>query len=228
MFCWKDKRTWPGDCPGGKIEPDSEEARDLAIRLEQDYASFVAYHACRPTCVAPYYKDGLRIVPRSDLLSIALDIFASGRFPEITREDVLAAAEEVSGNDDPPMLCVALDDRTLINYYGHYLLYGSEYVIGIAAGLTRRYGHDYRQFLKSLGKPTVFEVELPSDWLSDEDRSYLAKCMSAAALDGDIVHETEFTVTLDRAVPPEFIRSHSHPRVICDPWPSSDRGIDSP
>jgi hypothetical protein len=50
--------------------------------------------------------------------------------------------------------------------------------------------------------------------LSDEDRRYLAKCMSAAALNGDIACETEFTLILCRPVPPEFIRSHSHPKDV--------------
>lgn len=216
VFCWKNRRTWPVDWPGCEIEPDSEAAWRLASRLEQEYSSFVAYHACRPLDVASYYRDGVGIASHSDLLQLALCIFADGTFSEISPEDVLAAAQDMPSTSDA-RLYVALDDRHIINWCGHYLLYGSEYVTGIAAGLMRRYGRDYRQYLKSFGRPTVFELQIPLDWMSGDCLAELASVMSRAVFHNNVACEEDFTVTLHRHVPPEFIRLHSHPKVIRDP-----------
>lgn len=217
VFCWKDKETWPLNWPGCKIEPDSEEARDLAVRLEQQYSSFVAYHACRPVDVSSYYRDGLRVACHSDLARAALEVFASGQFPELSRDDVLAASEQMSDIDDDK-LYVMLDDRDLIEYCGHYLIYGSEYLTAIAAHLSDIYGCDYRQHLKSMGRATVFEVELPFEWMPEEYQMCLASDLSRAVFHDEPAHEIDFTVTLSRPVPPECIRSHQHPMRIRDPF----------
>lgn len=176
----------------------------------------MAYHACRPIDVSSYYKDGLRIARHYDLVEIAQGIFANGNFDEISRDDVFASAQEMPSTSDN-RLYVALDDRHIINWCGDYLLYGSEYVIGIAAGLSRNHISDYRQYLKNFGKPTIFKLQLPLTLMSVDCLAELASGMSRAVFNNDIAHEEDFTVTLHQPVPPEFITSHFHPTYIEDP-----------
>lgn len=213
VFCWKDKDTWPADWPGLDIDPVGNEAQELAQRLDREYDRFIAYHACRPVDVSSYYKEGLLVARHADLLQMALRIFVGDQFPEISEDDVLAASKRKPSTDDG-MLYVVLDDRALIYGSSHYLLYGSEYLACIAARLQDQYGRDYPQYLRSFGKPTVFELELPFEWMPGPHRSSLAAGMSWAVLLDDVSHQKDFTVTLGRTVPSEFIKSHSHPEII--------------
>jgi len=142
-------------------------------------------------------------------------IFAGGQFSVISEEDVLRAASELPGTADTKTFIV-LDDRALLEFANHYLLYGSEYITAIAAGLSRKYGHDYTQYLKNFGRPTVFELEIPLTWLTKSDLRVLAWQMSLAAFNDAIARLVDFTVTLHRGIPPEYIKSHTHPKVMQD------------
>ncbi len=62
----------------------------------------------------------------------------------------------VSRSDAVPVL----DAREIS---GHYLIYGSEHICGIAASMVRQVGLDCRQSLKRFGTPTVFRVALPRE-----------------------------------------------------------------
>lgn len=216
VFCWKDKGTWPADWPGIDIDPAGDEAQELAHRLDREYDRFVAYHACRPVDVSTYYKDGLCIARHSDLLNMALEIFVGDQFPEVTKNDVVAAAEQKPATDNGK-LYVALDDRILIHQSSHYLLYGSEYLACVAARLQDQHGRNYLKYLGSRGRPTVFEMELPFGWIPQGHRQSLAAELSWAVLHDNVAHHLDFTVTLQRSVGPGFIKSHSHPANIRDP-----------
>jgi len=60
-----------------------------------------------------------------------------------------------------------------------HLIYGSEHLCAIAAGLSERTGRDYRQVLKGFGVPTVFRMKLPLEWVNEHDLGQLV----------DLLHE---------------------------------------
>lgn len=216
VFSWKDGTTWPDNWPGCEIEPNSSRAYELASQLRRQYDCFVAYHACRPIDTTSYYQNGLRLADHTALLNDALRIFGDGNFSEISREDVVESARAMPSSSNA-RLYVALDDRHIVSWCGHYLLYGSEYITGIAAGLTRLNGFDYRQHLKSSGRPTMFELHLPLSWIGGDCLAELSSVMARRVLFDEIAYEEDFTMTLHRPVPPEFIISHYHPPIIRDP-----------
>ncbi|PYJ41148.1 MAG: hypothetical protein DME86_09670 [Verrucomicrobia bacterium] len=49
-----------------------------------EFDGFVAFHACRPHAVTPYYCNGLTIADHDRLTAVAREIFLTDEFPEIT------------------------------------------------------------------------------------------------------------------------------------------------
>lgn len=217
IFHWKEKKTWPVRWPKISVEPDSDEAYALAQRFAERYEYLRVYHACRPLDPSTYYQDGLRIADHEQLLQYALALFANGQFPAISKDDVIHAASRSSGIDNHRVY-VALDDRLYIeDGCGHYLIYGSEFICGIAAALSGRYGPDYRQHLKTIGRPTIFEIHLPVSWVDERTLAELASDIARAKSERSVADLMDFTITLQESVPPEYIRSHYHPTRIIDP-----------
>jgi hypothetical protein len=110
-----------------------------------------------------YYNGGLRVSNLEELNEIARRIYIKAEFAEISETSFRAAVESVmeGANDakEHGKLYVALDDRHLLNYCGHYMIYGSEHVGAIAASLTRKYRRDYGSALKRIGIPTLLRIQ---------------------------------------------------------------------
>ena len=72
-------------------------------------------------------------------------------------DDVEAAIRKQDNSLREERIFFGLDDRWLVQQCGHYLLFGSEYILSIAADLTRTFGEeiDYRRFLKRRVNTTV-------------------------------------------------------------------------
>jgi hypothetical protein len=149
----------------------------------------------------------------------ARGIFLSERFPEITAE-VLEASDDRLGLNEDGLAFVSLDPRGFVDGAGHYLIYGSEYLCGIAAGLSQRTGRDYRQVLKEFGVPTIFRMRLPFEWISERDLEQFVQVLydwiPAMRLRRG-VPIVDFTFRLRRALPADCVLSHTHPRRIVDP-----------
>lgn len=217
-FCWKDISTWPENWPETVVDPDKPAAYVLAQRLVEEYGNIIAYHGCRPLDVSLYYKNGLCVSDHSALISNAIEIFVGDKFKEISADDVLEAAKQHPGTDNHHLYLI-LDDRMLVERVSDYLLYGSEFILCIAARLKDKYGIDYSQQLRSIGKPTIFEVEIPLNWISDYSwlRGLACEISSAIAYNA-VDHVLDYSLPLTHDIPHEFIRSHAHPQVIYDPY----------
>ena len=216
IFHGKDKKTWPEDWPEVSVEPDSVESEKLTQVIYKISDKIHVYHACRPIDPSTYYRDGLKIPVQEELLKQAIDIFSNGQFQEISEDDVILAESKMEKPKNHRVY-FALDDRHLEEYCGHYLIYGSEYISGIAAILSGFYGPDYSQDLKKIGIPTIFEVHLPVSWIDESILAELVSEMAIAIFEDNIASQIDFTITLHNSVPPEFIHSHHHPKQIIDP-----------
>lgn len=201
------------------LEPRLGGPAELRRRLFAHFTGFLVYHAARPVDVDAYYKDGLRLGDRVAQLKFAHDVFLSGALPELSDASLREAADELGVSEDGRAF-VSLDARGFLDGAGHYLIYGSEYLCGLAARLTARYGRDYRQILKQFGVPTIFELELPFNLVSGHDVDQFVEIASRQEPTRRRrihVPEVDFTFRLRHPLPPEYVLSHSHPEMILDP-----------
>lgn len=216
LFAWADRTTW-------KSLLRLPRARRTADHINRIFPSLFSdigvYHAARPLDVRTYYEAGLQIADYHNQQMTARQIFLTSEFPTITHEMLDAAIARV-GNYDNKRAFVCLDERSLLDTAGHYLVYGSEYLCGIAAALNGFSGLDYRQVLKRYGIPTMFRIRLPICFTSASEQLELATAIAeelAINSKDDVVTPIDFTFRLSRPLPPELILGHYHPAEIRDP-----------
>lgn len=214
-FSWRDSTTWHvlSDrlrCPT---------SRAVRVQLQELFDGAIVYHAARPADVMSYYRQGLMLNNRAALRARAREIFLSGEFPELTEADLAAADAESSSIDDDQAF-VSLDDAHLVTAAGHYLIYGSEFLCGIAAALGGPHGRDYRQVLKRFGVPTVFRLRLPFVAVSKGDFAAFVDAVHhrlSQPRDDRDVPGIDFTFRLRQPLPRECVLGHFHPHRIVDP-----------
>lgn len=217
MFNWKDPTTWERLLAVGVDEHSSDE--DILIAFGESYGAVIAYHGCRPLDPGRYYKLGLELANHAALNDDARSIFLSGDFPELDGSAIDKAIATLATSNQQ-RASVILDDRVLLDGAGHYLIYGSEHLCGIAASLSGPTSRDYRQALKGFGTPTMFTVRVPIGraWKSGlTDIPYPLRHGLEAVRAGDAPDPLDFTLTLHHPLPPECIVGHVHPKSIADP-----------
>ncbi|MCF2501355.1 hypothetical protein L0661_23760 [Dyadobacter sp. CY357] len=180
-----------------------------------------AYHGCRVENAGVYHRYGI-LVNNPDDLAIQVkrlvneeDRLASFR-PRI--EQMLLEFKNLSY--DRERLYLALDDRILTDRDGHYLIYGSESILGIL-------GEDAHEVLSKRGIPTLVHVQLPIRLVAAGDRMELAKTLIQewtriivnlpSKVSKSEVPKKDLTFCLQENVSPNLIVAHSHPKRIHDP-----------
>jgi len=214
LFSWHDRRTWLPI-----LGPRRAGTAGLLRRMHQSFDGVRVYHAARPTDVSSYYQRGLLLAQEAEQLEAARRIFLSGDFPELTSKMVEAAAEHLKPSEEGQAF-VSLDDRGLFREAAHYLIYGSESLCGLAAGLTTAASRDYRQVLKQRGTPTLFRLQLPFEFIGERDLAEFVQLVYHAIPSVRIrkrVDQVDFTFRLRTPLPPACVISHVHPRRMLDP-----------
>jgi len=202
---------------GVEAEPDLD--LRIASALGETFSSIRTYHACRPLDVDECLAGGLSFRLPEELQEIAVTCFGE---LGVSRSEVEAVHDDRSLGDEQGRLFLSLDDRDFTEYCGHYLIYGSEYLQAIAAGLHARYGPRPRRLLRNRGIPTVFEVDLPvsmvgEDALAEFTRNLLSTAFTSYCNELDVAPKIDFTFTLSARLPAEHIIGHYHPPRIRDP-----------
>lgn len=131
----------------------------MADRLIGHFIAMRACHATRSADLAAYYTKGLRPLDPEAVHAIAREIFLGGEFTELTDTHLDEAIKAVGSDLREGRVFFEANERLLIEDAGHYLLYGGEYLIAVAAHLPRY--RDYRQILKRSGEPTMFVCDVP-------------------------------------------------------------------
>jgi hypothetical protein len=218
-FAWRNQEWWDWFC-GHRRRPTV----NALVRYLHRFRGFVVFHGCRPTEIELYHGNGLRPSDLQQLNEVARRLFLKGQFPEIDETGfewaVELASKSASSANDEGKIFLAIDDENLIQHCGHYLIYGSEYICGIAAKLCRKYGGDYRQILKRFGIPTVFGVSLPIDDVGDQGVQSLARHLSRIIWESRAQPTPpmfDWTFTIKRALHPDEMLGHYHPVQIPDP-----------
>jgi hypothetical protein len=113
-----------------------------------------------------------------------------------------------------------MDHRSLLKGGGHYLIYGSEFILAafVEAG---------QYILKGYGTPTIIEIDLPLDTVRDDERLQLASkllrewCRQKVSRPRSVIN-LDFSFELREDLPPEFVVGHFHPAQIVD-WHDGGR-----
>ena len=208
---WSDDLSW---------FPRPEAELELAGAFTGYYTHIQAYHACRPTNVSSYYRHGL--VGQNPELVVAdfRTIFAD------VDDDLLDRAIDAMshrGDAEKGEIYFACSRDHLVDDCGHYLIQGSEYMMSLAARLCEYcpLDEDYRLRLRQIGIPTVFEANLPVNYIPELQLQALMKVIIAEWAYSHIPHEDhgedEMCFVLHRDLEPEYISSHYHPSQIPDP-----------
>lgn len=117
------------------------------------YTHIRVYHACRPTNIDEYLKNGIHDFTRQEAYDIAMSRLKQCGIDEQTIKEVFNEHWDNSIHHFDK-ICACISKDQLLNEAGHYLVYGSEFINGIAAQLF------CQDELKQIGVPTIFVCDV--------------------------------------------------------------------
>lgn len=209
--CWSDDMEWLGD---------DYAVEDFQALFAEHYGGVRGFHGCRPISIGSYLDKGMLGQSQASILDSFRQLFS-----DIPAERLNKAIEALSdrGSSERGKIYFCATAETLIEECGHYLIQGSEYLMALAAALCSRLGdgEDYRMRLRKAGVPTIFEVDIPLDYLPPLQREAL--CRTVLSVWGQYASGVHLGADLQpcyivhRDIEPQHIRDHRHPTVIRDP-----------
>ena len=209
--CWSDAMNW---LPG-----DEDTVSEFTDRMSHYYSHVKGFHGCRPESLATYHEHGLRGQRPEEVIAKFRSIFSD--VSESLLEEAIQKMQK-RGDDERGKIWLTADDEEMVREYGHYIIHGSEYLLGLAAKISgSRYGgEDYRQRLKLVGIPTVLEVDIPIEMLEPEERRAVAKIILSewGQLRAELPLGTPSTpcYLVREDIPASCIKGHYHPESIWD------------
>ena len=208
--CWSDDFEWLS-IPDG--------AEEFAQCFEEHYSHIRVFHACRPADIESYVRNGLQGQEAGLLEEYFKRIFSD--VPEPHLKDAFAEFSERK-KSEAGRLWVVLTQAELIQDCGHYLIQGSEFMMALAATLSRIHPkEDYRLRLRSIGIPTIFEAHVPTTSIPETQIEGLSRLVLSAwgekATRRSLGTDHHPCLTLRRTIEPACIVNHSHPKAIRDP-----------
>lgn len=117
------------------------------------YTHIRVYHACRPANIEEYLKNGIHDFTKEEVYNIARDKLMQCGIDEGRIKEVFQESWDESGSPFNEIYVNIFKDE-LMNESGHYLVYGSEFICGMAAQLF------CQNQLKKIGVPTIFVCDV--------------------------------------------------------------------
>ncbi|SKB01902.1 hypothetical protein SAMN02745166_03499 [Prosthecobacter debontii] len=198
----------------GVRRPDS--AQLLTRKLLEYYTHITAFHGCRPTSIETYTEFGLQACDPAKMQEVAVQIF--GDNPKVWEaiEHLKGSSFEHSYEEhNQGKVYFTLTQEEIVDYCGHYLLYGSEYLLCIAnsIGAARK--------LRERGRATIIECNVPitrigHGFIKELAGSILEK-MFERVLDPESSMGSGFGFYVKGSLPAESIASFHFPRQIPNP-----------
>ncbi|WP_183140923.1 MULTISPECIES: hypothetical protein [Pseudomonas syringae group] len=209
--CWSDVMDWL---------PDHDDVvPEFCEQMSSFYTHFKAFHGCRPESLSSYYVDGLQGQNAEAIIQRFRSLFS-----DVPLVDLEQAIEEMQHRESSEKGKVWLsgDDQEMLRGFGHYIINGSEYLLALAAklGSVRDDGEDYRLRLRTIGIPTVLEVDIPIDLIPPPQQLAVAKMILSewgqlrTRRPLGISSSPCYVVRSD--IPAECIKAHYHPARIKD------------
>lgn len=183
------------------------------------------FHGCRPREVSSYYTKGF-LPPDQNLFNELIDnVFSPKNHPEITQAMMSQARNALNDEMREGKIYFVVDDVLLVQQFGHYLVYGSEYVTALARLLQEYTQKDYRSYLKRIGTPTVFACDFPIQHLDRETlHGYIINIFhETLRQSNNLVGHTrllDYAFVFSELIRADYIQSHYHPPQIRDPLSS--------
>lgn len=195
----------------------------LASRLPTRYDAIRAFHGARPVDPARYRTQGLRTLDTNEKLQDLVRLFDANGLG-VSPEQLAAATAAILPDGRAGRLYFEANAAHLLRDCGHYMLYGSEFLIAIAAHISEQ----HRAFLRTIGTPTVFVCDVPLALVSPYQlEAYAGMALEAIFLaelgtPKDLGHEHQPSGLVIRTdLPPHCIREHFHPTRLFDPFRQS-------
>ncbi len=172
------------------------------------------YHGCRTEDAGLYFRDGLQRHDRQTMTRRLYDLVDGHETLAWLKPSLEQKIARTDNTIDLGRLYVVVDDDFMIETAGHYLIYGSEWILAVL-------GQAAHQVLKSIGVPTLLEIDLPLDAVASGDRrefaaDLLMEWTRRACNVTDWHTPLNFTFCLEQDIPPAWIVGHSHPARIED------------
>lgn len=176
------------------------------IDLLREYTHLRGYHGCRPISIDDYYQKGIKPIEKEFARHEAI-LRLCDRW--ITAEKVIDRFNESWNDLTHPHKSVWLtySEKEFLNGSGHYLIYGSEFLCGIASQLF------CQPNLKRVGIPTIFHCNIP---LENIPETYLSDI-------NEKIHRRDSSggFRVYGEVLANEIVGYSQPKTIFDPLTSS-------
>jgi hypothetical protein len=213
-----DKLKWLDDaiCKVKGIA-ESDICTTLLQRLPGGFGFVRAFHGCRALSVHSYWKKGILPSNPNSLNRIARRIFSNKERVEDVIKNL--ATEEYGSsyrnhNEGKVFFCLQMEH--LIEECGHYLLYGSEYLLSIANHI-----HE-PEVLRRRGRATVIESnvptkDIPPDFLYCLAGEILREIFERQSNDTYESEVLDFGFPIVAALSPENIVRLHHPTGIPNP-----------
>lgn len=192
----------------------------LTSHLVSEYGFVRMFHCCRPTCIESYYRSGIRVLDFDYANANFRELVLSNpRFSHVSIDHLESAFTEMLGSYmRNGYVHFGLDKRFLTKHGSHYLKAGSEYLQALASRVDSQANTNIAGYLKSIGTPTVFVVNIPIPELTSDEMNSLSSSMLTTwtynyAHQSKSAYEIDFGISLDADLPPSLIVNHFHPDV---------------
>lgn len=215
IFDWKNKSTWPSFLGEEYIE-DCLTDQELVIQFYNSYTHIRTYHSCRPIDIDAYFKNGITLGDYDNLLNKFTKDMRKYCNIQISDAHIESAKKEF-GRFHDRRIFVVLDDRQLLEWAGHYAIYGSEYLIAVANHVQHKYGIGGKDYLKVFGTPSVYEVLLNIEEIVEPDLRAVVAEINNAIYEDRLTDLVDFTFELYKPIEPEAVINVCHPSNIKDP-----------
>lgn len=195
----------------------------LTERLRERFVAFRTYHGTRTDNVQRYYDEGLRPLNPFEFIDRTRELFLSGKFSDVNEETLQNAIDDVGLSTRKGCTYFDAHESNHIDQFGHYLLYGSEYLYCLAIRL--RDAENNKRVLRSIGLPTLFQCDVPLRMISDQSLAEFAgKALESIfsillyGADHDPFENSGGSFLITEILPPNSIVGHYHPARVYDPF----------
>jgi hypothetical protein len=177
------------------------------------------FHGCRVPDAGVFHRDGIRINDPARLEDEVRQIVAQEEDLAWLRPTLEQRLADFDARErDTGRLYVCADDQPQLDRIGHYMLYGSEWIVALL-------GFSAHSTLRRRGVPTMVELDLPFRMATPGTRREFARKLLQewvrVLVNGPtFVPALDFTIVLHANVPAQMIVGHYHPAVLRDPFHS--------
>lgn len=193
----------------GEGEP---ERVDVEI-VRSQFSAVRCYHQCRPLDPSAYFG-GIKLPCHEYMMKRVYNLY-NEEIGHCSMDEIAAVDRELKRREEG--ICVSLEYEFGLAYASHYLLYGSEYAMCLLIHLPG--GESNRPLLTKAGIPTLFEITLPLDFISDEDCLIIADSIRRYRREADnykVPIADDVCLEIKNGIPGSCITNHWHPSFIWD------------